>query len=432
MDKVWDKEWVKEGFKMQKKLLLSFLFVCSSLGAQTLTLQSAIEKTLINHPDVKSFALKVQQSHSSFRSAYADYLPQVNVQANYNGIQTFVFPVNGSFNTLDDSGWSAGVSLKQKIWDFDKTSSKVDASKVDEKISQLSLADIKALLVYKVKSFYELMIVQKEAILVRKKDLEAKEAYYKQANALVEQGLKTQADASRFLSAVYIAKENLANARAAFLKAKNSLSLYMGEEIEESVELQSAILQENPNFTLSVEDEILQENVQLKIQTQNIDKNLLLHKSVQASHYGSLDAVASYTHIDTLNSYDSKLLGLSLNIPLYSGGRTSAEAQKAAISSQIAKEQKASQTLLLKEEIESHLIDIESYNKTIEAKKAQLLSSQETQKVLDARYNEGLATYIEVLDATSLVLNARLGLLESYYLRSLAINRLEYLKGKTQ
>ena len=417
---------------MYKKLLLSSILLHSILGAQTLTLESAIDKTLKNHPDIKSFSLKVKQSHSSYKSAYADFLPQVNLQANYNPVQTFVFPVNGSFNTLDDDGWNAGASLKQKIWDFQKTSSKVDASQIDEEISKLSLADLKALLVYRVKSFYELMIVQGEAINVRKKDLEAKEAYYKQAKALVEQGLKTEADASRFLSSVFIAKENISNAKASYLKAKNSLSLYMGEEIPKDIKLQNNLLQNSGILNTSVEKEIFQNNFQLKIQIQNIDKNLLLYKSAQASHYGSLDALASYTHVDTLNSYDSKLLGLSLNIPLYSGGRTSAESQKAAIASQIAKEQRASQELILKEEVESLLIDITSYNKTIEAKKAQLLSSQATKKVLDARYNEGLATYIEVLDATSLELNAKLGLLEAYYLRSIAINRLQYLKGKIQ
>jgi outer membrane protein TolC len=417
---------------MQKKLLLSSLILCSFLGAQTLTLESAINKTLKNHPDVKSFTLKVKQSHFSYNSAYADFLPQVNLQANYNGVQTFVFPVNGSFNTLDDDGWSAGASLTQKIWDFSKTTSKVDASKIDEDISKLSLEDLKALLVYKVKSLYELMILQSEAINARKKDLEAKEAYYSQAKAFVNQGLKTQADASRFLSSVFLAKENLSTAQASYLKAKNSLSLYMGEKIPEDTTLQKSLIQNNNPIESSIEEEIFQNNYQLKIYSQNIDKNTLLHKSAKAAHYGSIDALASYTHVDTLNSYDSKLLGVSLNIPLYSGGRISAESQKAAITSQIATQQKASQELLLREETQSLLIDIASYTKTIDAKKAQLISSQETRKVLDARYSEGLSTYIEILDATSLVLNAQLGLLEANYLRSIAINRLQYLKGKIQ
>lgn len=411
-----------------KSIILTFLFI-TNLYSFTLTLQESIEKTILNHPDIKSFTFKVKQSKATYNSKFADFLPQINLQADYNPIQTFVFPANGTLTTKEDDSWSAGVYLRQKIWDFKKTSSLVESAKIDEDISKLSLDDLKALLVYKVKSFYQLMVLQQEAIKVRKKDLESNKAYYDQANALVEQGLKTKADASRFLSSVYLAEDNLAQARADFKKAKNSLSLYMGELISDDVELQTDIIKQNLTFNSNIENEIIDKNYQLKIDSQNINKNILLHKSAKASHYGSLDAIASYTHIDSLESYESSLVGLTLNIPIYSGGRTSADVQKIQIETQIANAQKASKKLELKEEIESLLIDIEKNNKTVLAKKAQLKSSNNTKDVLDARYEEGLATYIEVLDATTLVLNAELGLIEAYYLRSMAINRLEYLQG---
>lgn len=412
------------------RLLFTSCLLSSLLFSQTLTLDQSIQKTLQNHPDIKTFALRVSQSHSAYDASFSEYLPQVTLSANYNALQTFVFPTNGVFHTIDDSGWSAGASVKQKIWDFSKTSSSVDASKLDESISQLSLEDIKALLVSKVKSLYELMLVEREAVIVREQDLKTKEAYHKQSLAFVEQGLKTSADSSRFLSAVYLSKESLAESQAEFEKAKNSLSLYMGEPIDSEIVLESELLESDFITPIDVEQKILAQNYQLKIATQNIEKNELLHKSAQASHYGSIDAVGSYNHISSLNTYDSKLLGVTLNIPLYSGGRVSAESQKAEIGAQIAKEQKASAKLALKEESENLLTDIKKYRFTIEAKKAQLDSSQQTTALLDGRYKEGLATYIEVLDATALELNAKLGLLNAKYQLAQALNRLQYLQGK--
>ncbi|QOP45480.1 TolC family protein [Sulfurimonas paralvinellae] len=413
-----------------KKFLLLLFFCTSVVNAEVLTLQESIDKVLQNYPDVKTFELKIKQSESSYRSAFADYLPQVEVQGEYDATGTYVLPQNGSFHTVDDSGWNAGVNLKQKIWDFSKTSSKVNASKVDKDISQLSLKELKALLVYKVKSLYELMVVQSEAIEVRKKDLESKEAYYEQARALVKQGLKTEADANRFLSAVYLAKDNLAIAQTSYEKAKATLSLYMDEKIPQNITLEREFLKREFHSPANLQKDILQSNYSLQIDEQNIKKNILLHKSAQASHYGSIDAIASYNHIDTLNVYDTKLAGVTLSIPLYSGGRVSAEAQKAQISAQIAAEQKRSRELALKEELNNLLFDIERYNNTVAARKAQLTSAQSTKNVLDARYKEGLATYIEVLDATSQVLNARLSLLETYYSRALSMDRIDYLQGK--
>jgi outer membrane protein TolC len=414
---------------LKKPLFLALVFGCT-LQAQMVTLQESIEQTLHNHPDIKSFVLKIEHSESAYKSEFSAYMPQINLSANYNVVQTYVLPSNGSFNTLDDTGWSVGVNLKQKIWDFSYTSSKVAASKLDKSIAKLSLQDMKALLVYKVTSLYELMIVQKEAIEVRQKDLETKQAYYEQAQALVKEGLKTTADASRFLSAVYNAQDNLASAKVVYEKAKNSLGLYMGKSLPDTLTLERDSIKNQQELHQNIEEEILKSNYQLSIFLENIQKNILLHKASKSAHYGSLDAVASYTHLDTLNSYNTKVLGVTLNIPLYSGGKLTAQAQKAKIASQIAKEQYNSKTLALKEEIESLLLDIKRYKKTIEAKKAQLTSAEETKKVLDGRYKEGLATYIEVLDATSIVLGAKLGLLEAYYLKSMALHRIEYLKGK--
>ena len=312
---------------------------------------------------------------------------------------------------------------------FGKTSSNVGTSTLDEKIAQLNLKDAKALLAYRVKSLYEVMVVQQKAIEVRQKDLDVKQAYYKQAVALMQNGLKTKADASRFLSAVYSAKDSLGVAQSTFEKAKASLALYMGESIEDGVVLQTHLLEQKLSPSENIFDDVEKGNYQLKITTDTIQKNKLLHKSAKANHYGNIDAVGSYTHIDTLNTYDSKLAGVVVNIPLYSGGRVSAEVQKAKISQQVAATQKATKVLALKDELQGLLLDIQRYEKTIQAKKAQLESSLQTQEVLQGRYEEGLSTYIELLDATAIVLGARLALLEAYYQKSMAINRVEYLKG---
>ena len=412
-----------------KHLITLTLIGSSLLLADSLTLKESIAKALKNYPNIKVFQLKVQESKSDIDSVKSDNLPQINFQGNYNISQTYVFPANGQFKTINDNGWNAGLFLKQKIWDFSKTTNKIEAFKIDRDISKLSLEEQKALLVYQVKSLYNLLIVQKEAIGVSQKDIEVKEAYYQQALAFVKQGLKTNADASRFRSSISIAKESLAQAQSAYEKTKNALSLYIGEKIDDDIQLEDRILDVPTN--LPSEDEILDTNYQLKISTKNISKNIKLHKSAKASSYGSIDAVASYNHIDTLNSYNSKFLGVTINIPLYTGGKISSEVQKSAIGVQIANEQKEATLLALKKEILDSYSDIKQYRTTIEAKKAELQSSKETSNLIKERYKNGLTTYIEVLDAITLEQNAKLGLLNAKYQLNSAIYKLQYLQGKT-
>ncbi len=416
---------------MKKIFILFVITFTTMVFAKTLTLKECIDKTIKNHPDVKSFMLQIQKSKKSYSSANADNLPQINLSANYNITQTYPVTVGNIFKTVDHNGWDIGVSLKQKLFDFSKTKYKIEAFKKDEDISKLSLKDLKAILAFKVRSLYELMVVQQEAIQVRKKDLEAKEELYKESKALLKQGLKTKADESRFLSAVFAAKNALETAQSIYNKAKNSLSLYMGEKIDNNITLQQNSIKQKLDISKYNTNSIIKSNYNLKIDTINIEKNKLLHKSAKAAKYGQIDAVASYNRIGALSEdYNSKVVGIMLNIPLYSGGRLSAESQKAEIALQITKQKKLSKILELKDEVDGLLEDIKRYDATIKAKKEEVVSANETKKVIEGRYKVGLATYTEVLDSISTLLDAKLGVLEAYYSKSIAIDRLIYLKGK--
>ena len=411
-----------------KKIFLFIYIAISALSAQELNLAECIAKAIKTHPDIQRFALRAESGKIGVDVARADYLPQVQFNAEYDPAKTYALPANGVFNAINSDGWQTGVTLNQKIWDFSKTTSNIKAREFGEEALRFTLEDAKALLAYKVKLQYELMVLQEKAIKVRLKDLRSKEELLKQAEALVKLGMKTNADATRFLSSVYIAKDNLAIARASFAKAKTILSLYVNEPIGTDVQLQDAIFQSD--WREEDERSVLQNSRALNSLKKNISESELSYKSVKASHYGSLDAIASYSHQDALNEYDSTLVGITLTIPLYSGGRTSALTQQALVDKQSAELEYDSKELLIKEEFESLLIDLNRCEQTILAKRSQLQAANQTKILLNARYKEGLSTYIEVLDAAALSLDAELGLLQARYEKSGAIHRLEYLQGK--
>jgi len=413
---------------MKKNRLLLLLILSTFLNAQTLTLKQCIHKALDTHPDIKNFALGVEYSTKGVNVARADYLPQVTLNAEYDPIKTYTLPSNGVFHTIESDGWQASATLKQKIWDFSKTLSNIKAKQTVEESSKLTLKDAKALLAYKVKLQYELIVVQKKAVKVREQDLNAKEALYKQAKALVKQGMKTKADESRFLSSLYVAQDNLAIAQANFQKAKSILSLYINSPISDDTAFEQNILDKRD--IVVNEQTILQSSPLLQSLQKNIETSELNYKVQKVSRYGSLDAIASYSYQDNLNSYDASLVGVVLNVPLYKGGSISSLQQQALINKQRSFAQYDSKTLILKEEIETLMIDLKRYSQTIKAKEAQLEAAKQTQTVLDARYKEGLATYIELLDATATALDANLGLLQAKYEKSAAMHRVEYLEGK--
>lgn len=415
-----------------KLLFLYISFFAILLQAKVLTQSECIEKTLKNHPDIKKLSYTLSKTNSLVDIAKSDYLPQVHLNAQYNPINTFVMPQNGGFNTTNDDSWHVGVQLNQKIYDFSKTTSTISAFKKENEIASLLLEEQKASLAYNVKIQYNMILLQTEALEVRKKDFQTKKELYNQAKAFVNEGLKTDADALSLLSAMYIAQENLAITQSELNKALSTLSLYMGEKIDSNTTFKDESSNKNIKDTQTILKNILENNHDIKSKEQEIYKNHFLYEASKAQHYGSIDAIASYTYQDTLNEYDTSLVGISINIPIYSGGRVDAQTQQMRLAKDESKEIYNSKKLLLEDEMQRLIIDLKKYRYTIKAKEALLKSSQATKEIVEARYKEGLSTYIEVLDASSTYLFASLGILEVQFSINNILNRLDYLQGIIQ
>lgn len=416
---------------MSKFLSLFLTLFTFSLHAQTLTLDSCIEKSLQNHPDIKRLSFVLEQSAFAVDVAKADYLPQVNLSADYNPHNTFVVQQNGTFKTITDDSWQVGGIINQKIYDFSKTTSTIKAYEKSQNIASLSLKDAASLLSYNIKNIYNLALFQTKALQTREKDLQTKEELYKQAVALVREGLKTQADEMSMLSALYSAEDARAQSKAELHKALTTLSLYMGEEVAFDVTLIDEFVEQKDDFNTTSQD-AMRKNYSLSSAQEQINKDSLLYKAAKAQNYGSIDAVASYSHQNSLNEYDSSMVGIGIKIPLYSGGRISAQQQISRIDIEMAKESYNTKKLQLQEEIENLLIDLQRFHYTTKAKEALIDSTMATKTIVEARYKEGLSTYIEVLDASSLHLQATLGLLESKFAIRKIMDRLEYLRGEKE
>ncbi|MDX9813883.1 MAG: TolC family protein [Sulfurimonas sp.] len=414
------------------KIYIFLFFYIASVFADTkpITLEECIEATLKNHPDIKKVSLEVLKSKSAVDIAKSDYLPQIDLWAQYNPTNTFALPQNGRFNTKQQDNLSLEASLSQKIYDFSKTIYQIDASKKDVDISTLSLEQNSAFLVFNVKNLYDSIVFQNGVIEARVSDIKTKEELYEQAKSLVKEGLKTKVDELSILSSLYSAKDELVSSVAQKQKALSTLSLYMNKELKEQSVFEDRV--DNIFSLQGIKEQILAENLELKLISKEVDKNTLLYSASKASSYGSIDVIASVSHQDSLNTYDTKMVGVVAKIPLYSGGRIDAQSQYLRISKEELRESYGSKKLVIEDEINSLLIDIKKLKQTIEAKKVLVDTSKLAKEISEARYKEGLSTYIEALDASTTYLEAKLSLLEAKNSMRAIYNRLEYLKGSMQ
>ncbi|WP_457605363.1 TolC family protein [Nitratifractor sp.] len=399
------------------------------LGAGTLSLKRCVDLAVTTHPDVKSYLLQVSSEEQGVRMSRSARLPQVNVHASYHPTQTFVMPVMGTFHTQDESAWNAGVTLSQLLFDFGRSGHNVAASQIRHRIASLSLEEAKALMRYRVRVAYAQLLAQGEAVKARQKDLAAKRANLEQAKALVRQGLKTRADESRFLSAWYGARDALALAQAAYEKARIALEQYIGRPIPPGTRFEKGVLYRG-KIPGKKEERVLRDNLTLKIASENIRASQERYRATKLERFGSVELSADYEANDNLSRYNTFTAGVQYSAPIFSGGRHSAQSQQSRIATMIAAEELDSKKRAILQEYRSLRADLKEIRTRIAARRAQERSSLETMKLIEARYAQGLATYMEVLDAEAMWLEARFGLIDAYYARAATIFRLEYLDGK--
>jgi multidrug efflux system outer membrane protein len=97
-----------------------------------------------------------------------------------------------------------------------------------------------------------------------------------------------------------------------------------------------------------------------------------------------------------------------MTLPVFQGGRLKANlaASKARYEESLAAYRKS--ILIAIQEVEDSMLDSQGYSQQAAALNEAIKAAQETQRLAELRYQKGLASYFEVVDANRTVLNAKL------------------------
>lgn len=172
---------------------------------------------------------------------------------------------------------------------------------------------------------------------------------------------------------------------------------YTDEELPNEMELVNEA--KSSNFTLST----------LKI------KNLLDDEFTaidRGAYWPTLAAFGNYSYAGSsdewdFQNYSSSMVGVSLSINLFQGGRTANKVEQGVIASQQTKEQIHSLSDATEMQVKSNLNDLNRVKKEIVAMGRNVSLAERAYKIADDRYKEGEGSELEVKDADISLSDAR-------------------------
>ncbi len=387
--------------------LLSCLFLMPGLS-QALTLQEGLKIVADSGRDIKIALSNEEAARSGIWLARSPWLPQVNAYGNETWLryEPTVRTPFGSFVTGQDRFLTYGVTANQLLYDFGKTSSSVDAAKFAVKAREIETqrARNRSALEF-VLSYYDLLEAEK-LLQVAGEEVKQFEAHRHDAEVRYQAGVVTKNE-------VLQAAVTLADSRQRYLVAENSRSLRASRinslllrPLNDPVRPEEVTKMPSAGITLeaawaaaeteSPEIQVIDANIRTK------EENV---RSTQAEYLPTFFLSGGYQYQENEHVVYPRNWSLiaGANFNLFSGGATNSRVHigKSELASLRTTRDKIVDAVRL--DVKGAYLNLQSSTQQIEVTKAAVAQAEENLRLQRLRYQEGVGTAIEVLDAVTLL-----------------------------
>jgi len=432
---------------MRKGIIFSLIFFCAAVvfPQKTLSLSEVVKIALQKNTTIQKTEEGIKVYESSVKSAYGNLLPSLSASGGWNWSRSVQeggqYIYNGlAFNApkqiVQSRNYSAGASADITLFDGLSNFANISRSKNSLEAAKYSLDRAKQNLTYQaISGFYD-VINAKKLMDVKEQDLKWNQKNYEIILERNKLGNVTLAD-------VYSQQVKVGNAELELIRAQNSYATtkseylyYLGLDMLEDFtfedptvndkELKLDMIEIDPNLNSLVE-KALSNRSDLKSAKLTYQGSLDGITMAKAGHLPSLSNYYSYgTNANTIGemfkSYSTSV-GLSLNIPIFSGFSVENRVQQAEVEAKNNELDVNDLERQIKKEMQKTYLDLQASEKRLDVSKKNVTAAEENRKIEQEKYTLGATMLLNVLIANSDYTNALTNYVNAQF---------EYVKLKEQ
>ncbi len=420
------------------------LFSSSLFGAMhRLSMDDAIALALAHSPDINQSVLDIKSAKERSRFQKGYYLPRLNLMVTGGKSNLNISGLN-----LDGSGIVGKISASQLLYDFGKTSGKIDASKQDIKAYEASLKKTIAKKILDVKVRYYKLLTAKSIIDVNEKDIELQKEQLRRAKRYFESGIRTLIDVTDAKVGLTRSKLTLNNSRydlklkRAFFEQTLGVMPYNGDyepiykerdwfekDVQQALPQIKDSLEALVKFAYAHRHELFVVNSKIASAKEQVN-------SAKGAYYPALYLKADYSRLET-NENDPSLhldkvwdAGVMLEWNLFRGFQTKASVENAKIEQLRTSTRLEQLRLKIKREVIQAYLEVQRSKDAITLSKQVADASLQKFDQAQKRYEHGLSDYIELQDARHGYIRSLNDLVVAYYDYYIALAKLDYAIGR--
>ncbi|ART80143.1 outer membrane channel protein TolC [Oceanisphaera avium] len=402
-----------------KKTLLSTLILLSVAGpTHAEDLLDIYQQATQNDPVVREAKAVRDQAFEKINESRAPLLPQVNLSADANYIQS---------SRSDRNTAGANLGLSQALY---RRSSWVNLD-ISEKLATQADVNYKQIqqdLILRASRAYFDVLNAEDALSFVQANKEALNRQLEQTKQRFEVGLSAMTD-------VHEAQAQYDQALAEEVSAENEVN-NSKEALRELTNMGYAQLDKLNTESFSPEKSIINADAWLEIA---LEQNLELHKQriakdianeqidlARSGYHPTLDLKAGlgsnyvdYKDANVPGNQDGTVnegtIGLSFNLPVFTGGATNSQVKQAQFNYVAASEQLERSFRSVKSQVYSNYNDVGAAAGSVRAFEQFVISAQSALDATEAGYEVGTRTIVDVLIATRQLYNAKQNLASARY-----------------
>ena len=404
---------------------------CADAQSQVITLEQALEIALSENVSVKVADLEIKRSEYAKKGAYAALYPQIDLTGSYQRTikkQVMYMTMNGQSmgievgksNTINAGASAAMPVVNAQLWGSLKLSA-LDVELAVEKARSSRLE-----MVTQVKNAYYAVLMAKEAFDVYKEVYENAVLNLEETQKKFDAQKTSEFELVRAKTSVANAVPNVYNAESSVILALWQLKAVLGVDLDMDLDVAGKLEDHSQQmfYDIHQHDSVSLDNnttmKQLAIQMEQLAQNIKLQKF---ANIPSLALAFNFSYMSMADDVSFKefpwtpysTVGLSLNIPIFAGGKRYQAIRQAKNQHQQVQLQVANTERQLKIAIRQSLNSMEMNMKSYYAAQTAEESAQKAYDIAAASYKLGRGTLLDLNDAQLALTQSQLAKSQAVY-----------------
>ncbi|WP_414619895.1 TolC family protein [Calothrix sp. CCY 0018] len=387
---------------------------------QPLTLQQALEFARRNNQELQVALLQLERAQAGLKVARAALLPNVGLtgqvgrsSSSGSELQRRLNP-NPQFEDADDptTSFTGQAQISYDLYTSGARSARIQQAEEQVRLQELDVERLSEEIRLNVATEYYNLQESDEQVRISRAAVVNAEASLRDARALEEAGVGTRFDSLRTQVNLANSQQQLTNAQSQQRISRRQLATRLN--VAQSATLSAA----DPVQLAGLWNQTLENSIVLayqnrpELQQQLAQRNISQQQRREAlAQLGpQVSVVANYELLDQFNDTagltDGYSVALRANLNLFDGGASKGRAAQSRVDTEIAETQFSSTRNQIRFQVEQAYSQLQSNLENVQTSQAALDQARESLRLARLRFQAGVGTQLEVLDAENALTRA--------------------------